>query len=152
MFKRYLLCLLSATLALLTGCGGLPFGSPTPTPIPFGLYSAQDVIEVLLAAGLDVINPAPQVTAGRDEPGEFAERYVFEISSIAPAGGQILIFSSPDQLAAWQAYFDRLRNSSATRRTVVYVYTQHNVMVQLNSLLGNAEAIRYRDALATLGR
>jgi hypothetical protein len=149
MFQRYLLSLLIATILLLTGCGGggLPFGSPTATPIPFALFSAQDVLNAFTAAGLDALNPEPQVTAGRDEPGEFAERYVFEIGSIAPAGGQIIVFSSPDQLAAWQTYIERLRNNSATRRSVIYVYVQNNVMVQLSNLLSNQQAVEYREAL-----
>ncbi len=148
MFKRYLLSMLIATVLLLTACGGaLPFSSPTATPIPFAAFTAQDVFDAFTAAGLSVQNPQSQMSAGRDEPGEFGERFVFEIPSIAPVGGQLIVFENPEQLAAWQAYIESLRNNSATRRTVIYVYVKNNVMVQLNSMLTNAEATAYREAL-----
>lgn len=148
--KRYLLSLLIATILLLTlaACGGAnPFAAPTPTPLPFNLYTAQAVFDAFTAAGLDVLNPVEEQLAGRDTPGEFGERYVFEIGSIAPAGGQVIVFDTPDQLAAWQSYIQSLRNNSATRRGVVYVYVKNNVMVQLNSSLTNAQANAYQAAL-----
>jgi len=154
MSKRYLLSLLIATLLLLplvlTGCGGLSlFGPPTPTPLPFALFTAQDVFAAFTAAGLETtIAPEDeQIVAGRDDPADYDERVVFQIASIAPLGGQVITFENAEQLAAWQAYIESQRNNSATRRSVVYVYFRNNVMVQLNSSLTNAQAEAFRAAL-----
>lgn len=147
MRQQYRLFILIATAAFLTGCGAnLPFVSPQSTPVPFVRFSAQDVLDTFSAAGLSVDNPVRQISAGRDDPGEFSDRYVFEIPRIAPAGGQIVVFDDPQDLAAWQAYIDRLRNDSATRRNVVYVYVNGNVMLQLNNALTANEATAYRQA------
>lgn len=151
MSKRYLLSLLIATVAffLLSGCSGgsLPFlGSPTATPLPFALYDAQDVFAAFAAAGLDVTIPEEQVISGRDDPADYKERVVFEIPSIAPLGGQVITFDNADQLAAWQAYIESLRNNSNTRRSVIYVYFKNNVMLQVNSTLTNAQANEFRAA------
>jgi hypothetical protein len=145
--KQYLLSILLATTVVLSGCGGaLPFGSsPTATPLPFALFTAQDVFDAF--ADLDVQNVEQAQTPGRDDPAEFRERYLFEIASIAPLGGQVITFNTPEQLGAWQAYIESLRNQSATRRSVVYVYFKNNVMVQLNSALTVQQAAEFREAL-----
>ncbi|MBE2272042.1 MAG: hypothetical protein IAE80_27655 [Anaerolinea sp.] len=155
MLKRYLLSVTKATAVLLTlilaaGCsstegGALPFVSaPTATPLPFALFSAQDVFDVFSRAELGVQNIAEQNLPAREDPSSFGERFVFEIQAIAPLGGQIVVFDTPDQLAAWQAYIERLRNSSATRRNVVYVYFRNNLMLQLNNTLTTAQATAFR--------
>ena len=147
MQQQYRLFILIATAALLTGCGAnLPFISQPPTAVPFVQFGAQDVFDAFAEAGLSVDNPERQISAGRDDPGEFSDRYFFEIPRIAPAGGQIVVFDDPQDLAAWQAYIDRLRNDSSTRRNVVYVYVKANVMLQLNNALTANEASAYRQA------
>lgn len=151
MQQQYRLLILIATAALLTGCGAnLPFISQQPTPVPFVKFSAQNVFDAFAEAGLSVENPERQISAGRDDPGEFSDRYVFEIPRIAPAGGQIVVFDNPQDLAAWQAYIDRLRNDSSTRRNVVYVYVNGNVMLQLNNALLSNEANAYRQAFESM--
>lgn len=154
MSKRYLLSLLIATLLLLplllTGCGGVSlFGPPTATPLPFNLFTPQDVFNAFTAAGLEtaIAPDDEQIVAGRDDPADYDERVVFHIASIAPLGGQVITFETADQLAAWQAYIESLRNNSSTRRGVIYVYFRNNVMVQLNSSLTNAQAEAFREAL-----
>jgi hypothetical protein len=147
-----LLLLLATTAALLTGCGSglLPFLNPTPTPIPFVQFSAQDVFDALAAAGVTVESVESVAMPGRDDPAGFSERYAFQVPSIAPAGGQVIVFEQPADLAAWQAYIDGLRGNSATRRSVVYVYFNGNVMLQLNNALNLRDAEAFREAFEAM--
>ncbi len=152
MRQQYLALVLLAILAVFAagGCGVL--NPTTPTPVPFQRYSAQDVFNAFARASLEMQNPEKaMVMQGRDAPSDFSDRYTFEIPRIAPAGGQIIVFSSPDQLQAWQAYVEKLRNNSTTRRDVVYVYVKDNVLLQLSANLTTQEAMAYRDAFNGLG-
>lgn len=144
---RYLLI---ALIALTVGCGGLPGQEPPPTPLPFNLHTAQQVLDAFRAAGLSVINPAREMQVGRGAPASFRDRYVFAIEGVAPNGGQVLIFDTPEALAQWTAYIERLRANSATRRDVSYVYTFRNVMIQINADLPPRTAQAYRAALEGL--
>jgi hypothetical protein len=148
-FRRYLLPLLLAILSLTVGCEtvaslGQP---PSPTPLPFNLFTAQQVLDALTAAGLSVQNPTREMFVGRGAPGSFRDRYVFEIDTVAPFGGQVMIFETPEGLAEWERYISQLRANSATARDVSYVYVHHNVMLQVNANLPLAQARAYRDAL-----
>ena len=143
--KRYLVLLVLTTL-LLAGCGT----PPEPTVIPFVRHDAQSVLSALVDAGLSVERPTRDRVVGRDAPGTFSDRYVFEIASVAPLGGQVLIFDRAEGLAAWQAYIDTLRASSATRRDVANTFVHHNVLLQVNADLPLDEAAAYRRALESL--
>lgn len=146
MRQQYLSLVLLAMIALF-GAGCDVLNPPQPTAIPFQQLSAEDVFNAFARAGLQLQNPQKETTVqGRGAPTGFADRYVFEIPRVAPAGGQVLVFSDAAQLQAWQEYIDRLRNDSATRRDVVYVYVNQNVMLQLSASLTNLEAAAYRDA------
>jgi hypothetical protein len=151
-FRRYLFPLLLAILSLNVGCSSL--GSlgqpPPPTPLPFNLFTAQQVLDALTAAGLSVQNPTREMLVGRGAPGSFRDRYVFEIDTVAPFGGQVLIFDTPEGLAEWETYINQLKASSATARDVSYVYMHHNVMLQVNANLPLAQARAYRDALQAM--
>jgi hypothetical protein len=151
MRQQYLSLLLLAIL-LLTGCAQLGIGGPpTATPIPFDHINVQDVFNAFARAGLQIDNPEKQMLAqGRGAPTQFRDRYVFEIPAIAPNGGQIIAFSSPEQLQAWQGYIDKLRADSTTRRDVIYVYINGNILMQLSASLTTAQANAYRDALMSL--
>jgi hypothetical protein len=131
---------------LLAGCGS------QPTPTPFALYTADDVLNALTNAGVSVVSPERDMTAGRDAPSGFIDRYTFiiNIRDIAPNGGQLLVFDNAAAMDEWRQYIERLRGSSATRREVVYVYEKGNVMLQVNANLTNAEAEAYRDALMAM--
>lgn len=151
MRQRYLSLLLLAICALAaSGCAIL---SPTtPTPIPFEKFQAQDVFNAFARASLEMQNPEKSmIVQGRGAPGEFSDRYVFEVPRIAPAGGQVIVFGDAGQMQAWQDYIEHLRNDSQTRRDVVFVYFRDNVMLQLNPMLTNQEAFAYRDAFMGMG-
>ncbi len=147
-FQRYLVVLVLATTTL-AGCGlGQP---PPPTPLPFARHTALDVANAFAAAGLSVQNPVRDLVVGREAPSTFNDRYTFEIDAVAPDGGQILIFNDPARLGEWEAYVNRLRSTSSTRRDVVYTYLHHNVLLQLNANLLPDQAAAYRDALEGIG-
>ena len=144
--KRYLVLWL-LTMLLLAGCGS---GQPEPTAVPFARYDAQTVLAALVDAGLSVERPTRDRVVGRDAPGGFSDRYVFEIASVAPLGGQVLIFDNAGALAEWQSYIDSLRASSATRRDVANTFVHHNVLLQLNANVPLDEATAFRSALEGL--
>jgi hypothetical protein len=152
MRQRYLSLLLLAILAALaaSGCSSL-FGPPPATPVPFDKYDAEDVFNTFARAGLQVANLTESMNIqGRGAPTNFRSRYTFEIPRIAPSGGQIIVFATPEQQAEWQAYIRRLDADSTTHRDVIYTYWAANVMMQLSASLTNAEANAYRDAFQTL--
>ncbi|MFO7323167.1 MAG: hypothetical protein DIU68_015675 [Chloroflexota bacterium] len=144
--QRYLAGLVLA-ICVLAGCGP---GQPAPTAVPFARYSAQQVLDHLVQAGLSVEKPQRDMLVGRDAPAGFSDRYIFEIEAIAPNGGQVLVFNDPARLAEWEAYIERLRARSTTRRDVIYTYVHHNVLLQLNANLMPDVAQAYRDALERL--
>lgn len=153
MRQRYLSLVLLAILALFAsaGCSALGFGGePTPTPVPFDRYSAEDVFNAFARAGLQVGNPTQSMDVGRGAPINFRSRYLFEIPRIAPNGGQVIVFSTPQQMAEWQAYITRLDSNSTTHRDVIYTYWTANLMLQMSASLTNAEAAAYRDAFMSL--
>ena len=152
MRQQYLSLVLLAIFAVL-GASGCAILNPPPaaTAIPFEQHSAEDVFNAFARAGLQMQNPVKEMTVqGRGAPSEFSDRYLFEIPRIAPLGGQVIVFGNAQQLEAWQAYVERLRNDSATRRDVVFVYFQDNVMVQLSASLTNQEAAGYQNALTAI--
>jgi hypothetical protein len=143
--KRYLAILFIAIGALVTACGG------EPPPPPFDQLTAQEVIDALNAAGATVQNPVADMLVGRNAPNNFSERIVFQIPSVAPEGGQIVIFRSPAELQAWQQYIDTLRADPDSRRSVIYVYVHQNALLQLNANLLPNEAERYSTAFTNIG-
>ena len=60
------------------------------------------------------------------------------------------MFANASQMQAWQTYIEKLRNDSDTRRDVVFVYFNHNLMLQLSPQLTNQQAIPYRDAFMAM--
>lgn len=136
---------------LATGCsGGGLLGGPTPTVLPFNRLAAQPVLDAFNRAGLGVQNVRRDMLIGRDAPATFSDRYIFEIASIAPNGGQVLVFNTPADLAAWEDYITGLRADPTTRRAVIYVYTHANVLIQVNAALTNQQADAFRTALLGL--
>lgn len=156
MRQQYLALALLAMLAVLgSACSTVNSitGQSAPTAVPFNRYSAQDIFNAFARAGLEIQNPEKSTSPiGRDAPTGYKERYLFEVPRIAPAGGQIITFSTPDQLQQWKDYISKLSSQSETHRDVIYTYFNANVMVQLNSGLTNEEAASFRDVLMKLGK
>jgi hypothetical protein len=155
MAKRYPLDHVLTMLALLivivsAGCASLGIGQPTATPIPFNLYTAEDVLDAFSRSGLPVPSAQRDMLVGRGSPSGFADRYTFVVERIAPSGGQFLVFDDPAGLDEWRAYISQLRASDATRRDVTYVFEVGNVLLQLNANLTPQEAQAFRDALGTM--
>lgn len=151
MVKRYPVLLLLTMIVFTSGCASIGIGEPTQTPIPFERYAAQDVFDSFSTAGLEAQNLQREMSVGRGAPARFKDRYVFEIPRIAPSGGQLLVFENPEDLTAWQDYVTQLRSDTATRRDVVYVYVNGNLLLQVNANLTAQEANAYRDAFMALG-
>lgn len=147
--KRYLvLYILAMSLSVLAACGT----ADSTTPEAFARYKTPDVLAALTTAGLSVVNPQRSLAAGQGAPLTFNDRYTFEIAirDIAPSGGQIMIFNSPEALQKWQDYITTQKASSDTRRNWLFVYTYRNVLLQVNPGLTNDEAERYHKALESL--
>ncbi len=149
MHRQYLAAAILAMCALLLGACDV-LNPPPPTSIPYERLSAQAVFNAFARAGLLIDNPTQERGVPRGVPAQFRDRWLFELPSIAPAGGQIVIFATADQALEWQVYIEQLRRNSNTRRDVVYTYFHLNAMLQLNTTLSNAEAARYRDLFLTI--
>lgn len=130
-----------------------PHQTSTPTvntanaPGTFGTqrFTADQVIAALQAAGLSI----GDVQAAPRDPNALApdvaqETKTFSIASIAPRGGQLYIFTNAQDLQTMQAWFARLPDLAP------YVYTNGTVLLQLHRSLPQAEAERFKAALATL--
>ena len=148
--KHYLFALLLTMLVLAGGCESSPFGQ-SATEVPFARFTAEDVFNGFSQAGLQADNVTRDMLMGREAPNSFSDRYVFEIPRIAPLGGQVLIFDTPEAMGEWIAFIERLRADPDTRRDVVYVYPFANVMIQVNAGLYPDEANAFREALYALG-
>jgi hypothetical protein len=141
---KFFFCLMVITALFITACDS------QPTAVPFGTLTAQDVFDAFEAAGRDVQNIQRAMQIGRGAPTTFTDRYTFEIGSISPSGGQVLVFSSDSGMQAWRDYIETLRNDRNTRREVVYVYENRNIMLQLSSVLPIDEANDFRDTFADM--
>lgn len=144
--KQYLVCCLAAILMLLAACGG----DSAPQAAPFNRFDAQTVLESLRSAGFGVQNERRDMIVPQGIPVTFSDRYLFEVEQIAPAGGQLLIFNNAGGLADWQAFIERQRGNSATRRDYVYVYTAANTILILSPNMTTDLALAYRDAMTRL--
>ena len=132
----YRLLLVPFVLVALVACGGT---APTATPT-FARYTADDVIAALQPVGISDVGPHvrdPKSVA----PNTYSDARDFTITSIAPKGGQVQIFTSASDLAAMQAWYARFPD------LVPYVYVQGNALVQLNNTLPKAEAEKFKAAV-----
>jgi hypothetical protein len=145
MMKRYPVLLVLA-MWLLAGCSVFG-GQPTPTPLPFFRHTAEEVLAALNSAGLSVQGAQRDIIVGRDAPLTFSDRYTFVIDTVAPNGGQIVVFDNPNGLQEWQAWITSLQSSSSTRRDVIYTFVHNNILMQLNAGLLPDQAEAYHRAL-----
>lgn len=126
---------LTAVVVALAGCGGDKFQK----------YGADSVVQAYQKAGLSIDNVRPGTRSAQDQsPNVAIEAKDFTIVSIAPRGGQILVFASQKDLDAMKAWFAQFPALAP------YVYTRYNVLVQLNSALPKTDAEKYRSALEAM--
>ncbi|MDX2163087.1 MAG: hypothetical protein SF162_17355 [bacterium] len=141
-------------MLLVSGCealqGAVAPQEPTATPRPWAYFRAEGAAEQMIAAGLPLQNLLTDLAVGRGAPLTFNGRVVFEVPRIAPGGGQIVTFSTPEDLQAWEDWIADLRNDPEQRRSVVYVYVNQNALMQLSADLTNQEAAVYRDVFLGL--
>jgi len=133
------LVLVAFVLVALVACGGV---SPTATPT-FPQYTADQVVAKLQPLGISNVKPGTR-TADTVAPNTYTENQEFAIATIAPKGGQIMIFSSAADVAGMQVWFARFPDLAP------YVYVKGNALLQLNSTLPKAEAEKFRAALDSL--
>jgi len=133
-----------ATLVLLALLALVACGTPAPTATPtFRKYTVDEVVKALSPLGISDVHftqRGPEVLS----PNVATDQRDFTIPTIAPKGGQVLFFDTPADRAAmeqWYAMFPAF---------APYVYTNGNVLVQLNSALPKAEAERFKAALQGL--
>lgn len=142
--KPYRFLFLLTMGILLAGC------ADNSAPTTFRRYEAGQVLAAFEAAGLSVQNPQRAVAVAPDVPSTFSERYTFEIESIAPSGGVIMIFGSAANMQTWLDYVERQRGRSETRRNYIFVFRHENVLLQISPDLLDSQANAYRDALNAL--
>lgn len=123
----------------LVACGA---GSPTATPA-FARYTPEQVAAVL--APLGATDFREEARSPQDQsPNTATARRAFTIPSIAPKGGQVLLFGTPADVAGMRAWYARFPDLAP------YVYVKGNALIQLNATLPKAEAEKYRAALEAL--
>jgi len=133
------LVLVAFVLVALVACGGV---WPTATPT-FPKYTADQVTAKLQPLGVSNVRPNERA-ANAQSPNTATDGRDFAIASIAPKGGQLLLFDNAADVAGMQAWYARFPDLAP------YVYVKGNALLQLNSALPKAEAEKFRAALDTL--
>jgi hypothetical protein len=123
----------------LVACGGV---SPTPTPA-FPKYTADQVVAKITPLGVSDVKPGTR-DANAQSPNTTTASRDFAIASIAPKGGQLLLFDNAADVAGMQAWYARFPDLAP------YVYVKGNALLQLNSTLPKAEADKFKAALDSL--
>jgi uncharacterized membrane protein (UPF0127 family) len=109
--------------------------------------SAAEVIQAFDGAGLEVGNAYPVEQEpdwdNKPVPRTYEEAARFEIPSLGQdSGGRVFVFGSEENLTAVRDYYEGL--SSDIRP---YVYVKDKVLVQINSLMSNTDAEKYKAVL-----
>ncbi len=107
----------------------------------FNTYSANEVVAAIENAELPIQDVEENEIGGTAAPATEIESKSFVIPSVAPNGGQILIFADEQGLNSKKAWFDNYPDLAP------YVYVKGNAMIQLNSGLPATEAAKYKTAL-----
>lgn len=126
-------------LVALGACGGV---SPTATLV-FPKYTAAQVMAKLQPLGVSNVRSGERA-AGAQSPNTAIDSRDFAIPSIAPKGGQLLLFDNAADVAGMQAWYARFPDLAP------YVYVKGNALLQLNSTLPKAEADKFKTALDSL--
>jgi hypothetical protein len=110
--------------------------------------SAAQVVAAFTAAQLPAerLRRDPMETGGPSGPPRTErEAWSFEIPSVAPSGGRILVFGDSERLRQKVAWF---RRAGAEGKITVY----ENIVLWLDGDVDPPVAARYRQALRELGR
>jgi len=137
--RLVLVAFVLVALVALVACGGV---SPTPTPA-FPKYTAAQVIAKIQPLGVTGVKPGTR-TADSLAPNTYTDNQEFTITSIAPKGGQVMIFDTAADVAGMQTWFARFPDLAP------YVYVKGNALLQLNSGLPKVEAEKFKAALDSL--
>ena len=125
--------------------------APTPTPQPTAtptVVSAQGVIDMFVAAGLDISGiHVPEIAEGSVLPNVFDERLGFAVGEVSPKGGQIFVCRSRQNCDALYAYFDALK---ALAGPYTYQSAGGTVVAQLNSGLTPDTAAKFQEIVESI--
>ena len=128
-----------------------PPPTPTPevTPTPaFQRWTSTEAADAFAAAGLEAENVRPMTVDDYGmAPMTAVEGSRFLIPSLcADCGGRIFSFASQKDLDAMEAFYVELGKSSALFFS--WVFTNDNILVQINGDLPETTAQQYEAALA----
>ncbi len=129
--RRLALVVLVVALA---ACGGSP------------AVSVQQVAGALTAVGASNVHDEA-IEASVPVPKSFTAHQAFEITSVAPKGGQFFVCDTKKNCDAIYAYFDALK---ALAGPYLYQSPSGTVVVQLNSGLKPDEAAKFEQAVKGL--
>lgn len=119
-------------------------GTPAPTATPtFRKFTVDEVVKALSPLGISDVHFVPRPSSEL-APNVYTDQRDFTVPSVAPKGGQILLFDTPEDvktMVAWYAMFPQF---------APYVYTNGNVLIQLNSGLSKAEAEQFKAAILAM--
>jgi hypothetical protein len=127
----------------------------TPTPAAsatpeFMKWSAADAVAALTAAGVEFADARPMT---KDDyglaPMTAAEGIRFMIPSLCEdCGGRLYSFADLKDLELMEAYYVELGRSSAILFS--WVFTQDNILIQINGQLPEETARKYETAIKSL--
>ena len=120
------------------------------TPQPFIKWTAQQVVEAFLAAGLEVSDPRPMTTGDYGlVPMLAVEGKRFFIPSVCvDCGGRIMSFTNQEDLTIVQNYYAQMGRFGAVLYS--WIFVKDNILVQINGELPEQNAQMYQAALDNL--
>lgn len=128
----------------LVACGG---SAPTATP-QFARFTSAGVLTALSSAGI-AITEAQDGQRAANEPWPNTQRdwqlFTFAGVPASRRGGQVLTYATTTDLAAMQAYLDRL-----PLELKPYSYVNGNALVFLSAQVPGPEAAKLREAFMAL--
>jgi hypothetical protein len=122
----------------------------TTTPSAFVVWDPQQVLDAILAAGLEAGNPRPMIT---DDYGLVPMLAIDGIRFFLPSicsdcGGRIMSFADQEKLQVVRDYYGQMGRFSAILFS--WVFVKGNILVQINGRLSEADARKYEAILIGL--
>ena len=132
-----------------------PPGLPQPstlTPSGFVVWDVQQVLEAILAAGLEASDSRPMISDDYGlVPMLALEGIRFYIPSIcSDCGGRIMSFADAEKLQIVRDYYGQMGRFSAVLFS--WVFVKDNILVQINGELPEADAREYQAVLINLDK